>query len=390
MCREVPATELAHRAMATTVQEAPTADQLSTWRQHRLDEADAAYLYRRIGAAESDPARARIFEDLAEVEDRHVDRWETVLRDAGMRLGPLHPSARARLLALVGRTLGWKLLVSILLSEEGRETKGYLRGARDYGHAAASEAALDLAKESAEHAERLGEMLGVEGEPWHRTASGGYLRNVVYGFNDGLTANFGLVMGVLGASVSHNIVLVSGVAGLFADALSMGSSGFLASKSEREVYAHEIAVERDELRMMPDIEEEELALLYRARGISAAAARQTAREVMRQPERALEEKTQLELRIAPAGMSPLREGWITGLATAVGAAIPVLPFILLRGAAAVWTAFIVSMAAHFAVGAARSVVTGRGALRSGIDMFLVGLGIAGIGYLVGEWISRVL
>jgi VIT1/CCC1 family predicted Fe2+/Mn2+ transporter len=376
--------------MATTVQEQPTPGQRSIWRQHRQDEGDAAYLYRRIAAAEADPARAKVFEDLAEVEDRHVARWESVLRDAGVRVGLLRPSARARLLALVGRSFGWKLLLSILLSEEGRETKGYLRGARDYDHGPASAAALDLAKESAEHAEQLGEMLGVAGEPWHRTASGGFLRNVVYGFNDGLTANFGLVMGVLGASVAHQIVLVSGIAGLFADALSMGSSGFLAAKSEREVYAHEIAVEQDELRLMPDLEEEELALLYRARGINAATARQTAREVMRQPEHALEEKTQLELGIAPAGMSALREGWITGLATAVGAAIPVLPFIFLRGAAAIWTAFLISMAAHFGVGAARSVFTGRGALRSGIDMFLVGLGIAGIGYLVGVWIERLL
>lgn len=376
--------------MATTVQEHPTQAQLSIWRQHWQDEGDAAYLYRRIAAAEADPARARIFIDLAEVEDRHVARWEAVLRDAGVRMGALRPSARARLLLLVGRTFGWKLLLSVLLSEEGRETKSYLRGARDYDHTPASEVALDLAKESAEHAGQLGEMLGVGGEPWHRTASGGLLRNVVYGFNDGLTANFGLVMGILGASVPQQIVLVSGVAGLFADALSMGSSGFLAAKSEREVYAHEIAVEREELRLMPDLEEEELALLYRARGINAATAQETAREVMRQPERALEEKTQLELRIAPAGMSPLREGWITGVATAVGAAIPVLPFILLRGAAAVWTAFIVSMAAHFGVGAARSVFTGRGVLRSGIDMFIIGLGIAGLGYLVGEWIQRLL
>ena len=110
----------------------------------------------------------------------------------------------------------------LLLAEEGRETKSYLRGAQLYAPEA-SLAAADLAKESAEHAERLGALLGVEGEPWHRIESGGFLRNAVYGFNDGLTANFGLVMGVLGADVPHHIVLVSGVAGLFADALSMGS-----------------------------------------------------------------------------------------------------------------------------------------------------------------------
>lgn len=364
--------------------------QVGVWRQHWQDEADAAYLYRRIAAAEADPDRVRIFEDLAAVEDRHVARWADILRDEGVAMPLPRPSARARLLALIGRLYGWKLLIAILLAEEGREMKGYLRAARDYGHEKASAVALELAKESAEHAGRLGELLGVSGEPWHRTASGGFLRNAVYGFNDGLTANFGLVMGVLGASLPHHILLVSGVAGLIADALSMGSSGFLAAKSEREVYAHEIAVEEEELRLMPDLEEEELALLYQMRGLATDAARETAREIMRQPDRALREKTQLELGIGAAAMSPLREGWITGLSTAVGAFIPVLPFLLLRGTAAVATSFIISMLAHFGVGAARSIFTGRGAFRSGVDMFIVGLGIAGIGYLVGEWISRAL
>ncbi|HEY3249055.1 MAG TPA: VIT1/CCC1 transporter family protein [bacterium] len=364
--------------------------QLKIWHEHWQDEGDAAFLYRQIVARETDPRRTRVFSDLAKVEDQHLQRWADVLRQVGVQLTPHRPSLRARMMALIGRFFGWRLLASLLLSEEGRETKGYLRGAETYGSSEASETAADLAKESAEHAEQLGELLGVSGEPWHRTASGGFLRNAVYGFNDGLTANFGLVMGVLGASVPHHIILVSGVAGLFADALSMGSSGFLAAKSEREVYEHEIAVEREELRLMPDLEETELALLYETRGLDAREARRAAAQVMENPDRALREKTQLELGIAEATMSPLREGWITGLATAVGAFIPVFPFIIMRGPAAIWTAFSISMLSHFGVGAARSIFTGRGAFRSGLDMFIVGLGIAGIGYLVGEWISRML
>ncbi len=367
-----------------------TSQQLRIWKQHCQDEGDAAYLYRRIAGAETDPGRVHLFHDLAEVEDRHVVRWVEVLRDAGVEMPSPQPSGRARLLLLVGRLFGWKTLVSMLLAEEGRETKGYLLEARGDEHATAAAVALDLARESAEHADRLGKLLGTEGEPWHRTASGGFLRNAVYVFNDGLTANFGLVMGVLGASVPHHIVLLSGIAGLIADALSMGSSGYLASKSEQEVYAHEIAVEREELRMMPDIEEEELALLYQTRGIGAEAARATAREVMRHPEMALQEKTQLELGISESTMSPLREGWITGVSTAVGAFIPVLPFLFLSGSAAVYTAFIISMLSHFGVGAARSIFTGRGAFRSGVDMFVVGLGIALIGYFAGERVARML
>ena len=121
----------------------------------------------------------------------------------------------------------------MLLQEEGREVKGYLSLYRESPDGAVGPTALTLAKESKEHAETLASISGTDGEPWHKTGAGGFLRNVVYGFNDGLTANFGLVAGVIGASVAaqHHTVIVAGVAGVIADALSMGSSGYLAAKS---------------------------------------------------------------------------------------------------------------------------------------------------------------
>jgi VIT1/CCC1 family predicted Fe2+/Mn2+ transporter len=359
------------------------------WREHWQDEADAAYLYRTIAQVERDPQRARAFRALAEVEDKHAARWAELLREAGVDVPPYRPSGRARLLAWAGR-LGPGFLVQSLLREEAREVKTYLMEAHRAPGEGAAGLARALARESAEHAGRLGELLGTDGEPWHRIASGGFLRNAVYGFNDGLTANFGLVMGVLGASVPPRVVLLSGIAGLIADALSMGSSGFLAAKSEQEVYAHEIAVEREEIRLMPDLEEEELALLYQSRGIGPEVARQLARDIMSRPDQALREKTHMELGIGELEISPLREGWITGLSTAVGAFIPVLPFLVLPGPVAAWTSFAISMLSHFAVGAARSVFTGRGPIRSGIDMFLVGLGVAVVGYMVGDRIAHVL
>jgi VIT1/CCC1 family predicted Fe2+/Mn2+ transporter len=254
--------------------------------------------------------------------------------------------------------------------------------------------ALTLAKESAEHASTLGAIAGRTGEPWHRTGAGGFLRNVVYGFNDGLTANFGLVAGVLGATVSstetYHHVIVAGVAGLIADALSMGSSGYLAAQSEREVYAHEIAMERDEIALMPEIERDELALIYEAKGMDRESAHRIATQVMADPVKMLAEQVQEELGISESGTSPFREGWITGLSTAVGALIPVLPFFFLDGRTAVIVSFAVSMLSHWLVGAARSVFTGRSVFRSGMDMFVVGLGVAVVGYYVGEWIARLL
>ncbi len=360
---------------------------LASWREHLRDEADAAFLYRTLAELEVRPKRKEVYRRLAEVEDRHTGLWRDLLARHGIEVGQVAPSWRVRLLARAGRWLGPSALLPLLVRQEGREVKGYIDLYREAESGPPKETARRLARESAEHAKTLGELAGTEGEPWHSTESGGFLRNVVYGFNDGLTANFGLVAGVVGASVQPQIVLVTGIAGMIADALSMGSSGYLAAKSEQEVYAHEIATEREEIRMMPEAEEEELALLYELKGIEPERARLMARDVMQDPERALQEKVREELGIGTPHTTPLREGWITGAATAVGAAIPVLPFVFFDGALAVWTAFAVAMVSHFGVGAARSFFTGRGIFRSGLDMFVVGLGVAAVGYFIGDLVA---
>lgn len=374
---------------------APRSPDLDTFREHWQDERDAAWLYDLLSRLERDPARADVYRRLRDVEERHAAIWADLLAAHGAPPGAFRPSIRARLLATIGRRFGAPMLLSILLREEGREVKAYLAMHRQTPRGAAGAAeALLLARESAAHASELSALTGGDdaSEPWHATGSGSFLRNVVYGFNDGLTANFGLVAGVLGASASaqHDAVVVAGVAGLIADALSMGSSGYLAAKSEQEVYAHEIAMERDEIALMPELERDELALMYEAKGMPADVAHALATRALDDPDRMLQEKAQLELGISPRTVSPLREGWITGTATAFGALIPVLPFFLLPGTAAIVTSFVVSMAAHFLVGAARSVFTGRGLVRSGFDMFAVGLGVAVVGYVVGEWISALV
>jgi len=366
---------------------------LPTFRHHWQDEADAAYLYRVLASLEPDVSKRDVFARLANVEDRHVRIWADLIQRSGGSTGAFRPSGRTRLLAFLGRRLGPGFLLPVLLAEEGREVKGYLdlHRATPQGAPGGAEALL-LARESKEHATEIAGLSGRTGEPWHRTESGGFLRNVVYGFNDGLTANFGLVAGVIGATAAaqHDAIIVAGVAGLIADALSMGSSGYLAAKSEQEVYANEIAMERDEIALMPEVERDELALIYEAKGMTKDAAHARASEVMKDPERMLAEKVQEELRIGSRLQSPLREGWVTGLATAVGAFIPVFPFLVLGGSAAIQVAFAVAMASHFLVGAARSVFTGRGVLRSGFDMFVVGLGVAVVGYYVGEWVAGAL
>jgi len=365
--------------------------EMKTWLHHYQDESDAAFLYGVLAGVEPDARKRTTYARLAEVERRHTELWAKLLREHGYTIPATaaHPSLNARVMAWLGKRLGPGYLLPLLLREEGREVKGYIDLHRDSSGDART-VSLTLAKESAEHAGTLAELAGKGAEPWHQTESGGFLRNVVYGFNDGLTANFGLVAGVIGAAVSPHVVLISGVSGLFADALSMGASGYLAAKSEQEVYAHEIAMEREEIQLMPEVEAEELALIYEAKGIESDRAHAMAAQVMRDPARALEESVREELKIGEARSTPLKEGWVTGVATAVGALIPVAPFFMLSGQAAVWTAFGIAMGSHFAVGAARSFFTGRGIFKSGIDMFVVGLGVAAVGYVVGDLIARLL
>lgn len=366
---------------------------LSTFRHHWQDEADAAYLYRILASLEPDAKRRDVFARLAVVEDRHTVIWADLIRASG-GVVPVHkPTGRTRLVAFLGRRFGPRFLLPMLLAEEGREVKGYLDLYRETPrHAPGSNESLLLARESKEHAHEIGGLLGRPGEPWHRTESGGFLRNVVYGFNDGLTANFGLVAGMLGATAAaqHHMVIAAGVAGLIADALSMGASGYLAAKSEQEVYANEIAMERDEIALMPEVERDELALIYEAKGMAPDEARARAAELMKDPERMLAEHVQEELKIGGHEQSPMREAWVTGLATGVGALIPVVPFFVASGATAIWLSFALSMASHFLVGAGRSVFTGRGVFRSGLDMFVVGLGVAVAGYFAGEWVAKIL
>jgi len=353
---------------------------IKRWGEQWQDEGDADFLYRVLADLEPDPQRREILRRLAAVEAQHQAEYARLLREAGHDPGPFRPSLRARLLAGLARLGARRAVMNVRLLEEAAEVKQLLQAAAvDRGPALGER----FARDEAQHAEVLRQLLGRTGEPWHRIESGGILRNVVYGFNDGLTANFGLVMGVVGAQVEPEVVLLAGLAGLVADALSMGASGYLAAKSEQEVYQHEIALEQEEIRLMPKLEAEELALIYQAKGIPEPLARQLAEQILSNPEVALQEKVREELGIGLEYVSPLRQGVLTGVATALGAFIPIVPFLFLSGDLAIWVSFSISMLSHFVIGAARSVFTGRNPIRSGLDMFLVGLGVAVVGYIIG-------
>src|SRR5437764_6711054 len=299
---------------------------------------DAAWLYRALARVESNPQRRAIFDNLAKVEDEHVERWRALFHEHGGEVPKHSPSMRSRMLAAVAHLLGSGSVLPLIIAEESREVGSYLRLARGATDKTTHDTAVAIATESAEHAQHLSESVGRQGEPWHGLAVGGYLRSVVYGFNDGLTANFGLVAGVIGASLAPHAVIVTGVAGAIADALSMGASGYLAAKSEAEVQAHQIEMERQEMRLMPELEEEELALIYEAKGLPKDRAQETAKAMMQDPARALETQVREELNIHPAELAPIKDGVVTGGATAFGAIIPILPFLAMAHGQAVWVA----------------------------------------------------
>ncbi len=361
----------------------------SIWLHHLQEEIDAAFLYRVLAGLINDNNKKDIYLKLANVEDKHTTAWKELLEKNNYHVKDPVPSLQAKLMAWSSKKFGHWILSRALMNEEAMEVKSYLGLYKTSSDEPTKNIALRLAKDSAEHAGKLMTIKGTTEEPWHRSESGGLLRNVVYGFNDGLTANFGLIAGVIGASVAPHIILISGISGMIADSLSMGSSGYLAAVSEKEVYDHERKMEREEILLMPELETEELALIYESKGMSSTDAAALAAEVMKDPEQALEEKVREELGIGSQDTNPFKEGWITGLATAIGAIIPVFPFFFFTGSIAMWTSFIIAMLAHFGVGAARSFFTGRGIFRSGFDMFIVGFGIAAIGYFIGEFISKM-
>lgn len=360
------------------------------WREYWQEEVDAAYLYKVLASKTVDEQEKMAYLKLSGIEDKHAQAWEKLLKEKGTTLEDRVPSFKAKMLAKITNTFGTALLSDWLKREESSEVKSYLNLYKTSSDTGTKDLALKLAQDSAQHAEQLGKMTNTSTEPWHRTSSGGMLRNVVYGFNDGLTANFGLLAGIVGASAQPHIILISGLAGAFANALSMGSSGYLAAKSEKEVYEKERRMEADEIRLMPELETEELAAIYETKGIDASRAMSMAKEVMSDPVRALDEKVKEELGISAEEISPVKEAWVTGIATAIGSIIPVFPFFFSQGFTAAWISFTLAMMAHFAVGAARSFFTGKGLWKSGWEMLIVGFGVAAVGYFLGEWLMKLL
>ena len=220
----------------------------------------------------------------------------------------------------------------------------------------------------------------------HRGVSGGgNLRAAVFGVNDGLVSNASLILGVAGASASNSMILLSGVAGLLAGAFSMAAGEYVSVRSQREMFEHQIGLERDELAHYPDEEAEELALIYAARGLPRADAQRLAKAIIADPAQALDTLAREELGLNPEDLgSPWGVALFSFLSFGAGALVPLLPFLALSGDRALPVSIACTALTLFGVGAVISLFTGRSALRDGLRMLAIGAAAGGLTYAIGK------
>ncbi|HEX6640618.1 MAG TPA: VIT1/CCC1 transporter family protein, partial [Thermoanaerobaculia bacterium] len=331
--------------------------QLSDRERKRLlenlaDEMNGAALYDALAAAEKDDRLAEVYRRLATVEQRHAERWRKRLEDAGEKLPPFTPSWRTRTLIWVARRFGTSAVLPSVQSLEMSGTDKY----------ATQSDASDFHGDERSHSRVIQLMSTVRGgiagndvarlEGRHRATGGNALRAAVLGANDGLVSNLSLVMGVAGAAMPERTILITGLAGLLAGAGSMALGEWLSVQSSRELYRHQLETEQAELLMAPEEEEEELALIYQARGLGEEQARAFAASMMSNPDTALDTLAREELGIDPEelGGSAWEAAITSFLLFSFGAIVPVLPFIFTNGRLALVLSVVCSAVALFTVG----------------------------------------
>ena len=380
-------------------------------------EQDAIVLYEALAGVEKDPRRAAAFRHIADNERRHAEIWAARLRELGATVPPAgKPRARVRLIITAARVFGTRAVAELVQALEGDEEAAYdAQGTNPEIEA--------IAADEREHAEiwkRLdAKRAGTDGrrasgaeastvavhppvrsdrpespdsitkaEGWHRSGRSGTLRAVIFGVSDGLVSNLSLVMGVAGASDQGSFILLAGIAGLLAGACSMAAGEYISMQSQRELFERQIALERAELEAMPDEEERELVALYMAKGFPRTEAVRVAARIFEDPDRALDTLVREELGLDPDELgSPWGAALGSFLAFAVGAVIPVIPYLFGDGSTAFMASLGLSLAALFLVGAGVSLLTGRGLLFSGFRQLGIGAAAAAVTYAVGTAIG---
>ena len=364
------------------------------------------YTYRALADRDTDPVRAQVLRHLAVAEEEHAALWASRIKDLGgpdpVYKGNPHGDADT----LQNRAGGVRMALRRLEIEESRHIANYGKQLKDLGDEASIEILHHVIEDERDHHRELGSLLRGHYAPAHgtpkvdpkhvldellakrnegRKQAGSWIGDAIYGVNDGLGAIFGIVSGVSGATAGNaKYVLLAGLSGMIASALSMGSGAYLAAKSEKEIFDAEIAREREAIRMNPAEARELLALYYQVKGLPEDDAFHVVDHIARDPEQMLRALSSERLGATEEALSnPMVSASSGALSTAVGATIPIIPFFFMSGVKAVIVAAIVSLAAHFAVGAAKSLITVRSWWSSGMEMTVVGAIEGAVTYGIG-------
>ena len=322
------------------------------YREYFETELRAAGAYQAMAETEKDPDRAAVFEKLVEAELRHASRWTEKLGMDGSKLELPPADLKLRVFQLTARAFGTGRIPPWLLRGEAREIDTY----------ASDPEAQDLVQEERRHALVLRELAAVRGAGRRSLADGGGLRAAVLGVNDGLVSNFGLVMGVAGGTSNADFVLLAGVAGLLAGAFSMSAGEYVSVRSQRDVYEHRIRLEQIEIEQWPEEEEEELRLIYQAKGFSRRDSERIAKQIMSRPQVALDTMVREELGLDPSQFgSPSTAAASSFVACIAGAIVPILPYIFDAGSLAFTLSASLSAAALVVVGGLLSGLAGKSA-----------------------------
>ena len=369
--------------------EATPAD-IKRYQRNLRDEVDGVELYRLLAEAETDPHLKEVYGRLAASEVRHLELWQNQLRAVGADVPDFRPSLRVKLLGWLARRFGTAMVSPIVTRMELSATtmyddqpeavaenlpsdeRSHARLFREISRASSGRLDVDIAR--------------VEGR--HSAGTGNALRAAVLGANDGLVSNLLLVVGVAGADPGRDVVLLAGLGGLIAGSISMGLGEWISVRSSSEAFERQIAIERDELELMPEEEEEELFLIYRAKGLPPDEARTMAKRILRNHAAALETLTREEL-----GMSSGEAGnaWVAAITSFVtfcaGAIVPILAWFVLEGTAGLVASLVLGALGLFLTGAITTLFTGKSVMFSGTRMVLFGLTGAlvsfGVGALIG-------
>jgi VIT1/CCC1 family predicted Fe2+/Mn2+ transporter len=354
------------------------------------DERNSAALYSALSDVEKNPKIAEVYRRLAATEEAHAATWAEKLKAASVGVPSFKPAWRTRALIWAARRFGPSAVLPSMAAMEQQGDHSYTK----------QNAPAGMARQERSHAmllNAIGQTTrgGLEGaalaqlEGRHRSAGGNALRAAVLGANDGLVSNFSLIMGVAGAEVANSTIVLTGIAGLLAGAISMALGEWISVQSSRELYQKQIKTEQEEIAANPEEEAEELALIYQARGLEEPAARQLAQQIMSSEAGALEALSRDELGINPEelGGSAWEAAITSFLLFAVGAIIPLFPFLFLSGGTAIVVSAVCGAIGLFAIGAVITLFTGRSILYSGTRQMLFGLAAAAVTFLIGRLIG---